>query len=53
MSGIDLKRIEENYASMSDEKIEQIASKDAYGLRPEVYKIIEKEIKKETLILIY
>lgn len=49
MSGIDLKRIEENYASMSDEKIEQIASKDAYGLRPEVYKIIEKEIKKRNL----
>ena len=46
---MDLKDIEKNYEGMSDEKIIRIATTDAVGLRPEVFEIIEKEIKKRNL----
>jgi len=49
MSGFDLKLIEENYARMSDAELERIATTDSHGLRPEVYQIIENEIKKRNL----
>lgn len=49
MSGFDLKLIEENYARMSDAELERIATTDTHGLRPEVYQIIENEIKKRNL----
>ncbi|WP_447637561.1 hypothetical protein [Flavobacterium microcysteis] len=49
MSGFDLKLIEENYARMSDAELERIATTDSQGLRPEVYQIIENEIKKRNL----
>jgi len=46
---MDLKDIEKNYEGMSDEKIIRIATTDAVGLPPEVFEIIEKEIKKRNL----
>ena len=46
---MDIKRIEENYQRMSDDQIIRIATTDARGLRPEVYGIIENEIKKRNL----
>ena len=46
---MDIKRIEENYQRMSDDQIIKIATTDARGLRPEVYGIIENEIKKRNL----
>jgi hypothetical protein len=49
MSGFDLKLIAENYARMSDAELERIATTDTHGLRPEVYEIIENEIKKRNL----
>jgi hypothetical protein len=46
---MDIKRIEENYQRMSDSEIIRIATTDARGLRPEVFGIIENEIKKRNL----
>ncbi len=46
---MDLKDIEKNYEKMSDDKLIRIATIDASGLRPEVFGIIEKEIKKRNL----
>jgi hypothetical protein len=46
---MDLKDIEKNYENMSDDKLIRIATTDAYGLRPGVLEIIEKEIKKRNL----
>ncbi len=46
---MDLKDIEKNYERKSDEEIIRIATTDAYGLRPEVYAIIENELKKRNL----
>ena len=46
---MDIKRIEENYQRMSDNDIIRIATTDARGLRPEVFGIIENEIKKRNL----
>ncbi len=46
---MDIKRIEENYQRMSDNEIIRIATTDARGLRPEVFGIIENEIKKRNL----
>ena len=46
---MDLKDIERNYERMSDNEIIRIATTDAYGLRPEVFEIIENEIKKRNL----
>lgn len=48
---MDLKEIEKNYASMPDHEIIRIATTDAHGLRPEVFGIIEIEIKKRNLNL--
>lgn len=50
---LDLKDIEKNYEKMPDDEIVRIATTNATGLRPEVYGIIENEIKKETLALIF
>ncbi|WP_320814166.1 hypothetical protein [Flavobacterium sp.] len=49
MSGIDLKQIEKNYSLKEDYEIERIATSKSHGLRPEVYQIIENEIKKRSL----
>ena len=49
MAEIDLNYIAENYSKISDEELERIATTDAHGLRPEVYKILEQEIKKRKL----
>lgn len=49
MSEIDIKQIEKNYATKEDFEIERIATSNSKGLRPEVYSIIEKEIKKRNL----
>src|SRR4051812_12626556 len=49
MAESDLEEIAKNYARKSDAEIERIASQDAYGLRPEVFGIIEFEIKKRNL----
>ncbi|MFM2387547.1 MAG: hypothetical protein RL660_2304 [Bacteroidota bacterium] len=46
---MDIKYIEKNYESMPDSEIIRIATTDAHGLRPEVFGIIEKEIKKRNL----
>ena len=46
---MDIKDIEQNYARMSDSEIVRIATTDAHGLRPEVFGIIENEIKKRNL----
>ncbi len=46
---MDLKDIEKNYERKSDEEIIRIATTDAHGLRPEVYSIIENELKKRNL----
>ncbi len=46
---MDLKDIEKNYERMSDNEINRIATTDARGLRPEVFGIIENEIKKRNL----
>jgi hypothetical protein len=49
MSGIDLKQIEKNYSLKEDYEIERIVTSKSQGLRPEVYQIIENEIKKRNL----
>lgn len=49
MSQPDLKHIEENYANMPDWEIERIALTNSTGLRTEVFKILENEIKKRNL----
>jgi hypothetical protein len=46
---MDIKDIEKNYERMSDNEIIRIATTDARGLRPEVFGIIENEIKKRNL----
>lgn len=46
---MDIKDIEKNYERMSDSEIIRIATTDAYGLRPEVFGIIENEINKRNL----
>jgi len=46
---MDIKNIEKNYERMSDLEIIRIATTDAHGLRPEVFGIIENEIKKRNL----
>lgn len=51
MAELNLKDIEDNYARMSDYELERIATKDAIGLLPEVYLILEKEIQKRNLDL--
>lgn len=49
MAEIDLEQIAKNYANKEDFEIVRIASSNAKGLRPEVYSILEKEIKKRNL----
>lgn len=49
MSEIDIKQIEKNYALKEDFEIERIATSNSKGLRPEIYSIIEYEIKKRNL----
>jgi DNA-directed RNA polymerase subunit RPC12/RpoP len=49
MAEIDINQIAKNYAAKEDFEIERIASSNAYGLRPEVYLILENEIKKRNL----
>ncbi|TKC10793.1 hypothetical protein FA048_11525 [Pedobacter polaris] len=46
---MDIKDIEKNYERMSDNEIIRIATTNAYGLRPEVFGIIENEINKRNL----
>lgn len=46
---MDIKDIEKNYERMSDSEIIRIATTDTYGLRPEVFGIIENEINKRNL----
>jgi hypothetical protein len=49
MWNMDLKDIEKNYERMPDYEIIRIATTGARGLRPEVFGIIENEIKKRNL----
>lgn len=49
MADMGLNYIAENYAKMSDAELERVATTDAHGLRPEVFEIIEQEIKKRNL----
>ena len=46
---MDLKGIEKHYEKISDDEIIRIATTDACGLRPEVFEVIENEIKKRNL----
>lgn len=46
---MDLRDIEKHYERISDDEIIRIATTDACGLRPEVFEIIENEIKKRNL----
>lgn len=46
---IDIKQIQKNYELKEDFEIERIATSNSKGLRPEVYEIIENEIKKRNL----
>ena len=46
---MDLKNIERHYERISDDEIIRIATTDACGLRPEVFGIIENEIRKRNL----
>ncbi|MDR2149203.1 MAG: hypothetical protein LBE91_22410 [Tannerella sp.] len=46
---MDIKDIERHYEKMSDDELVRIATTDADGLRPEVFGIIENEIKKRNL----
>lgn len=46
---MDIKNIEKHYARMSDNEIIRVATTNARGLRPEVFGIIENEIKKRNL----
>ena len=49
MTELDINYIAENYAKMSDQELERVATMDGHGLRPEVLKILEQEIKKRNL----
>jgi hypothetical protein len=46
---LDIDNIAEYYSRMRDQELIRIATQDARGLRPEVFEIIEKEIKKRNL----
>ncbi len=46
---MNIKDIEKNYERMSDDELVRIATRNARGLRPEVFGIIENEIKKRNL----
>lgn len=46
---LDIAKIAEYYSKMRDQELIRVATKDAKGLRPEVFGIIEKEIKKRNL----
>lgn len=46
---MDIKEVEKYYQEKSDEEIVKIATKHGVGLRPEVFGIIENEIKKRNL----
>ncbi len=48
---ISFDELKDKYAKMGDEELERIATQDAYGLRPEVFEIIESELKKRNLSL--
>jgi len=46
---MDIKFVEERYSKMSDEELIRISTTNAKGLRPEVFGIIENEVKKRNL----
>jgi hypothetical protein len=46
---MDIKKIEERYAKMSDSELERILLTDAKGLREDVFEIIQKEVSKRNL----
>lgn len=46
---MDIKDIEKTYERMTNDELIKITTKDAQGLRPEVFGIIEHEIKKRNL----
>jgi hypothetical protein len=46
---MDIKTIEKTYEKMTDNELVRIATTSAEGLRPEVFSIIENEIKKRNL----
>lgn len=46
---LDIDNIAEYYKRMSNEELIRVSTQDARGLRPEVFEIIEKEIKKRNL----
>jgi hypothetical protein len=46
---ISFEDLQAKYADMSDDELERIATQDARGLRPEVFGIIEDELKKRKL----
>lgn len=46
---MEIDDIEKHYERMSDDEIIRITTKDGRGLRPEVFGIIKKEIKKRNL----
>ncbi|MES2478858.1 MAG: hypothetical protein V4561_07215 [Bacteroidota bacterium] len=46
---LDIDNIANYYSKMRDQELIRIATQDARGLRPEVYNIVEKEIKKRNL----
>ena len=46
---LDIDNIAEYYTQMSDQELVRVSIQDARGLRPEVFEIIEKEIKKRNL----
>ncbi|PWS29406.1 hypothetical protein DHW03_06200 [Pedobacter yonginense] len=48
---MDIKDIEKTYEQMSDSELIRITTTSAQGLRPEVFGIIENEIKKRNLDL--
>ena len=46
---LDIDNISEYYTRMSDQELIRVSTQDASGLRPEVFEIIENEIKKRNL----
>ena len=46
---LDINNIAEYYSRMSDQELVRVSTQDARGLRPEVFAIIEKELKKRNL----
>ncbi len=46
---LDINNIAEYYSRMSDQELIRVSTQDARGLRPEVFEVIEKEIKKRNL----